>query len=89
MEVLKNDLATKETDFLKIAQLYYLQFGEYKLYQKLREFVPLHATPSDLHIELFQTLKPKYVITTNWDNLLEKTINNNGLVYDAIKTEAI
>ena len=88
MEVLKNDLATKETDFLKIAQLYYLQFGEYKLYQKLREFVPLHATPSDLHIELFQTLKPKYVITTNWDNLLEKTINNNGLVYDAIKTEA-
>ena len=29
MEVLKNDLGTKETDFLKIAQLYYLEFGEY------------------------------------------------------------
>ena len=87
IEVLKNDLATKETDFLKIAQLYYLQFGEYKLYQKLREFVPLHATPSDLHVKLFQILKPKYVITTNWDDLLEKTITNNGLIYDVIKTE--
>lgn len=88
MEVLKNDLGTKETDFLKIAQLYYLEFGEYKLYQKLREFVPLHAMPSDLHTDLFQILKPKYVVTTNWDNLLEKTVTNNGLVYDVIKTEA-
>ena len=88
MEVLKNDLGTKETDFLKIAQLYYLEFGDYKLYQKLREFVPLHAMPSDLHTDLFQILKPKYVVTTNWDNLLEKTVTNNGLVYDVIKTEA-
>ena len=85
---LKNDLNTQETDFLKIAQLYYLEFGEYKLYQKLREFVPLHAEPSDLHLQVFQLLKPKYVITTNWDNLLEKTVSNNGLFYDVIKTES-
>lgn len=88
MIALKNDLNTQETDFLKIAQLYYLEFGEYKLYQKLREFVPLHAEPSDLHLQVFQLLKPKYVITTNWDNLLEKTVSNNGLFYDVIKTEA-
>ena len=88
MIALKNDLNTKETDFLKIAQLYYLEFGEYKLYQKLREFVPLHAEPSDLHLQVFQLLKPKYVITTNWDNLLEKTVSSNGLFYDVIKTEA-
>ena len=85
---LKNDLNTQETDFLKIAQLYYLEFGEYKLYQKLREFVPLHAEPSDLHLQVFQLLKPKYVITTNWDNLLEKTVSSNGLFYDVIKTES-
>jgi len=88
MIALKNDLNTQETDFLKIAELYYLEFGEYKLYQKLREFVPLHAEPSDLHLQVFQLLKPKYVITTNWDNLLEKTVSNNGLFYDVIKTEA-
>ncbi|WP_295863816.1 SIR2 family protein [uncultured Neisseria sp.] len=88
MIALKNDLNTQETDFLKIAQLYYLEFGEYKLYQKLREFVPLHAEPSDFHLQVFQLLKPKYVITTNWDNLLEKTVSNNGLFYDVMKTEA-
>lgn len=88
MIALKNDLNTQETDFLKIAQLYYLEFGEYKLYQKLREFVPLHAEPSDFHLKVFQLLKPKYVITTNWDNLLEKTVSNNGLFYDVMKTEA-
>lgn len=88
MIALKNDLNTQETDFLKIAQLYYLEFGEYKLYQKLKEFVPLHAEPSDLHLQIFQLLKPKYVITTNWDNLLEKTVSGNGLFYDVIKTEA-
>ena len=88
MIALKNDLNIQETDFLKIAQLYYLEFGEYKLYQKLREFVPLHAEPSDFHLQVFQLLKPKYVITTNWDNLLEKTVSNNGLFYDVMKTEA-
>ena len=88
MIALNNDLNTQETDFLKIAQLYYLEFGEYKLYKKLREFVPLHAEPSDFHLQVFQLLKPKYVITTNWDNLLEKTVSNNGLFYDVMKTEA-
>lgn len=71
---LKSELNTVETDYLKVAQLYYLEFGEYKLYQKLREFIPLHASPSEFHSQLFQVLQPKYIITTNWDNLLEKTI---------------
>lgn len=85
---LKSELNTSETDYLKVAQLYYLEFGEYKLYQKLREFIPLHATPSNFHIKLFKILQPKYVITTNWDNLLEKTISENGLIYDVVKTES-
>lgn len=77
-----------ETDFLKVAQLYFLEFGEFNLYKKLRKFVPLHANPSEFHFKLFDILKPKYVITTNWDNLLEKTIEANGLMYDTIKTES-
>ncbi len=88
IENLKSDLNTEETDFLKIAQLYYLEFGEHRLYKKIKEFIPLHAEPSEFHLRLFQALNHKYLITTNWDNLLEKTIANNGLFYDVIKNEA-
>lgn len=88
IENLKGDLDTEETDFLIIAQLYYLKFGKPRLYKKLKEFIPLHAEPSEFHLRLFQILNPKYLITTNWDNLLEKTIANNGLFYDVIKNEA-
>ncbi|MFZ7329617.1 hypothetical protein, partial [Avibacterium avium] len=70
IETLKSELNTKETDYLKIAQLYFIEFGEFKLYQKLRSFIPLDAKPSDFHIKVFQVLQPKYIITTNWDNLL-------------------
>lgn len=82
----KKDLQTEETDYLKVAQLYAIEFGEYRLYEKLKDVIPLHASPSDLHIQLFR-LNPKYVITTNFDNLLEKTINEQGLIYDIIKSD--
>lgn len=87
IQELKEELHTKENDYLKIAQLYFLEFGEYKLYAKLKKFIPLHASPSKFHKKLFELLESKYVITTNWDNLLEKTISSNGLIYDVIKSE--
>lgn len=82
----KKDLQTTETDYLKVAQLYAIEFGEYRLYEKLKDIIPLHANPSDLHIQLFR-LQPRYIITTNFDNLLEKTINEQGLIYDIIKSD--
>ncbi|GAB1666854.1 hypothetical protein Mh1961_00720 [Mannheimia haemolytica] len=87
IQELKEELHTKENDYPKIAQLYFLEFGEYKLYAKLKKFIPLHASPSKFHKKLFELLESKYVITTNWDNLLEKTISSNGLIYDVIKSE--
>lgn len=87
MRSLCKDLQIDENDYLKLAQLYYLEFGEYRLYEKLKENIPLHANPSDLHKLLFD-LNPKNVITTNWDNLLEKTVNEQGLIYDIIKNDA-
>lgn len=87
IEELKNELNTRESDYLKVAQLYFLEFGEYKLYEKLKKFIPLHAIPSNFHEKLFRLLEPKCVITTNWDNLLEKTIINNGLIFDVVKNE--
>ena len=87
INILKKDLDTKESDYLKVAQLYYLQFGEYSLYDKLKSLIPLHATSSNIHDKIFD-LNPKYVITTNWDNILEKTIEQNGHIYDIIKSDA-
>lgn len=89
VEGLKRDtgIDSRENDFLKIAQLYHLRFGEYRLYEKLKELIPLHASPSKVHEKIFD-LNPKYIITTNWDNLLEKTIENNGLIYDIVKNDA-
>lgn len=87
IDVLKKDLDTKESDYLKVAQLYYLKFGEYSLYEKLKSLIPLHANSSDIHEKIFE-LNPKYVITTNWDNILESTIEQNGHIYDIIKSDA-
>lgn len=87
INVLKKDLDTEEGDYLKVAQLYYLQFGEYSLYEKLKSLIPLHASSSEIHEKIFE-LNPKYVITTNWDNILENTIEQNGHIYDIIKSDA-
>ena len=87
INVLKKDLDTEESDYLKVAQLYYLQFGEYSLYEKLKSLIPLHAISSNIHEKIFD-LNPKYVITTNWDNILENTIEQNGHIYDIIKSDA-
>lgn len=87
VNVLKKDLDTEESDYLKVAQLYYLQFGEYSLYEKLKSLIPLHASSSEIHEKIFE-LNPKYVITTNWDNILENTIEQNGHIYDIIKSDA-
>ncbi|WP_058368227.1 SIR2 family protein [Psychrobacter sp. ENNN9_III] len=87
VDVLKKDLDTTEGDYLKVAQLYYLKFGEYSLYEKLKSLIPLHANSSDIHEKIFE-LNPKYVITTNWDNILENSIEQNGHIYDIIKSDA-
>lgn len=92
MDSFIKDLNVDENDadrhnHLKLAQLYFLEFGEYRLYERLKEVISLHATPRELHKALLD-LKPKYLLTTNWDNLLEKTITEQGLLYDVIKSDA-
>lgn len=43
--------------------------------------------PSKFH-ELLFDLYPKCIITTNWDDLLEKTVKNKTLIYDVIKSDS-
>lgn len=81
---LKEDLSiTDETDYLKLAQLYYLEFDEPSYYQKIKSYFPENIEPSKLH-DLILELRPRVIITTNWDNILEKTIEKGGYTYDVV-----
>lgn len=87
IENLKHDLNEKEeTDFLKIPQLYYLEFEEYTYYDKIKTLIPDNLEPSEVH-ELIFKLQPQCIITTNWDNLLEKTIDNYGYIYEVVASD--
>lgn len=84
IEELKVDLGLpKENDYLKIAQLYYLEFKEPTYYSKISSFFPEHVEPSIVHESIFE-LMPHCIITTNWDCILEKAIDNNGHLYDVV-----
>ena len=71
IEMFKSDLSINdnETDYLKIAQLYYLSCGETVYYQKIKEFFPENIEPTIIQKLIFD-LKPANIITTNWDILL-------------------
>lgn len=85
---LKRDLNLEnENDFLKIAQMYYLEFGEYQYTKKIKSVFPNEIEPSKFHDLLFD-LYPKCIITTNWDDLLEKTVKKKSLIYDLIKSDS-
>lgn len=84
---MKNDLGIHdEIDYLKIAQLYYLEFGEYVYYKKIKSFFPDNLPPSKIHKKIFE-ISPHIIITTNWDNLLEETILENAFIYSTIGSD--
>lgn len=84
---LKKDLElTDETDFLKIAQLYYLEFKEHSYIKKLKDYFPDNIRPSLIHKQIFE-LNPQIIITTNWDTILEKAIEDNAYIYDVIRCD--
>lgn len=84
---LKKDLElTDETDFLKIAQLYYLEFKEHSYLKKLKNYFPDNIRPSLIHKQIFE-LNPQIIITTNWDTILERAIEDNAYIYDVIRCD--
>lgn len=84
---LKSDLAvTEELDYLKLAQLHYLEFGEQKYNQTLKKYFPEDITPSSLHSTILK-INPRVIITTNWDCIIENAIEQEGYLYDKICTD--
>ncbi|MDY0314370.1 MAG: SIR2 family protein [Arcobacteraceae bacterium] len=83
---IKKSLKTEEKDYLKVAELFYLQFKENKYYEKITEYFPQSSFPNLLH-KTIVNLEVKNLITTNWDELFEKAIYENGKFFDIIKDE--
>lgn len=73
-------------DYLVLAEKFFNQFGHNFYYQTLRKLIPSHAQPNNLHLEIVK-LNPKNLITTNWDDLFEQAINEEGMFFDIIKTD--
>ncbi len=80
---LQKELGTTETDFLKIAQLYQLEFKSIKTKKRIRSFFPEEDTPCEIQRKILD-LEPHYLLTTNWDKLFDNEINNNADIYDVI-----
>ncbi|MFP2264414.1 SIR2 family protein [Citrobacter braakii] len=86
IDELKEDLnLPNENDFLKIAQLYFLKYGQHSYTQKVKSTIK-KLEPSAFHRNLFD-IAPHYIITTNWDDLLEKTAQDMGYAYDLISSD--
>ena len=87
IEDLKKDLnESKENDPLKIAQFYWLAFGDVVYYKKLKAYFPDFIENLETHKLIFE-INPHTIITTNWDNILEKTIEENAYLFDVISSD--
>ncbi|MGL2468871.1 SIR2 family protein [Helicobacter pylori] len=76
----------KNEDYLVLAEKFYNQFGESFYYQTLKSLIPNNAKPNDLHLGIVK-LNIKNLITTNWDNLFEQAINEEGIFFNIIKSD--
>lgn len=75
-----------DANYLKIAEKYYHQYGRNTYYSRISEFFPNSAEPNELH-RLLLRLRPRHIVTTNWDNLIEKEILRQGLFYYTVATD--
>lgn len=83
---LPSELA-KETDVLKIAQMYKDSRGDKEYMDKIKEVLLYNkAVPNPLHKSIL-SLNPCHIITTNYDDLIEQEISNEFLQYDIIRED--
>jgi len=70
-------------DYLKIAQYYYNSRGEKEYYDFLKEELEVEASPNNIH-EALLDMNPCHIITTNYDDLIEKEARKKGMFYDVV-----
>lgn len=72
-------------DVLDIPELFYDNYGKVEYYRILNDTFNKKLKPHAIH-ETLKKLNPKYIVTTNYDSLIEDTLNDTG-IYDVITQE--
>lgn len=74
-----------EDDYLRIAETYYRRFGEEEYFKEIRNaFEGIeNSLPHKIH-DLIGKIYPDHIITTNYDYLLENSLNKEEKKYDVI-----
>jgi len=86
---MKKDLSIKdEDDYLKIAQYYFDTFGKQTYFSKLTDMFNRQSVvkPNEIHDHI-KKIRPKHIITTNYDTLLEESLNSGMSKYDKITSD--
>lgn len=84
----KNEVKNSD-DFLKIPQYYYNEHGKNNYVALMRKIFKhqKNLSPLKLH-EKILNFRVKYIITTNYDNLLKKSADDNQQVIDVVAQDS-
>lgn len=73
-------------EFLKIPQMYYVQFGSDLYNQKVKDSFVNECEPNEIH-NLIISLHPNHILTTNYDTLIEDVATKFGENYSVIASD--
>ncbi|HFL2413386.1 TPA: SIR2 family protein [Clostridioides difficile] len=76
-----------DDEYLSIPQKYYDSRGHKEYYDSIKQEFDIDLEPNEIHDKILK-LKPTHIITTNYDNLIEKAIVKKGLFYDVISSDS-
>lgn len=92
VDVFKEELNLQEqddTNVFKVPQYYYDTFGQNRYFQRLEEiFKPFNNAEPNFAHDYIAKIKPKHIITTNYDDLLEKRFSVSDMQYDVITEDS-
>ncbi|MBO8161819.1 MAG: SIR2 family protein [Thermosipho sp. (in: Bacteria)] len=75
---------SKNEDYLRIAQIFEDKYNRNELINVLNKLFPKDVEPGELHELLFE-IGPAHIITTNYDNLIEKVLENETTLEKSYK----
>jgi len=82
------NIPESETDFLRIAQMYYNERQQKEFIDKIREALKHKKLRyNEIHEAVFE-LNPEHIITTNFDDLFEQVIKAKAYPFSVIKKDS-
>lgn len=76
------------SEYLSIPQKYYYSINkdDKKYYELIDSCLGVERDSNEIH-DMILALKPKNIITTNFDELIEQTVSKHGLFYNVISSD--